>query len=151
MTMTLSFAQEETTTVSVDNFQKTDEVLAEVIKKGLELAQKTGEFVIEQAPDLIKQFYAWSLYQNIFFIILGIIIFLIGRYLPYLWVTDKQEYNNDIKFFRRWGNGGAFFGWAVFVISGIVSLIMILMSIYDIMYLVTAPKLYIIEHFLHKI
>ena len=34
---------------------ETDKQLAEILKKGLETAEKTGNFIVEQAPDLIRQ------------------------------------------------------------------------------------------------
>ena len=34
---------------------ETDKQIAEILKKGLEAAEKSGNFVIEQAPDLVKQ------------------------------------------------------------------------------------------------
>ena len=57
---------------------KTDEVLSKAVEKGIELAEKTGNFVIEQAPDLLKEFYQWRIISCIMWIVIAIILFLSG-------------------------------------------------------------------------
>jgi len=83
-----TYAQKDTIT---NNFTKTDEVLSEVVKKAVVLAEKTGNFIIEQAPDILQEFYNWKIISYIMGILLSIIIFLIGRYIPYLWLTKEES------------------------------------------------------------
>ena len=51
--------------------RKTDEQLAEILKKGLEAAEKTGNFVVEQAPDLIQQLIVWKTCEYILLILIS--------------------------------------------------------------------------------
>ena len=121
--------------------------LAELVKKGIEVAEKTGEFAIEQAPLLLKEFYRWHIIENIFFIALAIGIYLGGRYLPYLWLNKFDEYD-DIKFFKKSGDEGGMFAYIMFVSCAITALVITSCAIYDLVYILTAPKLYLIDYFI---
>jgi len=131
----------------VDNFQKTDEVLAEVVKKALSVAEKTGDFVIEQAPLLLQEFYNWHICSSIFFIILGIAFIIIGIRLPYFWL-DKEERNWDFKYLNRYGYEGVISAWFCFSIGLIVGIVMLMVNIYDLVFILVSPKLYLIEYFI---
>ena len=131
----------------VDNFKKTDEVLSKVVEKALNVAEKTGEFVIEQAPLLLQEFYQWHICSSIFFIILGIAFIIIGIRLPYFWL-DKEERNWDFKYLNRYGYEGAISAWFCFGTGTIVGIIMLIVNIYDLVFILVAPKLYLIEYFI---
>ena len=60
--------------------KETDQQLAEILKKGLEAAEKTGNFVVEQAPDLIQQLIVWKTCEYIFLILISI-AFLFSIYI----------------------------------------------------------------------
>jgi hypothetical protein len=54
--------------------------LAELIKKGIEVAEKTGEFAIEQAPLLLQEFYTWHIAKSVLLALTFIIAkILVGR------------------------------------------------------------------------
>ena len=131
----------------VDNFQKTDETLSEVVKKALNVAEKTGDFVVEQAPLLLQEFYKWQIYSKIFFILLGISIIFLGIKLPYLWL-DKEQRSWDYKYFSRYGDDGAISAWFFCSVSLLFGIVIILANIYYLIYVLTAPKLYLIEYFI---
>lgn len=131
------------------SFNKTDELLSEIVKKSIVLAEKTGNFVIEQAPLLLKEFYYWHITSNIFWIIFSILIFLIGRYLPYQFgVKEETKYKNE-KFFGRYFFESAPF-WILFSITSTISLILFTLKVYNLIFILVAPKLYLIEYFLNK-
>ena len=57
--------------------EKTEQLLETSLTKCLEVAEKTGQFVMEQAPDLLKQFYLWHTARNIAWVFsLSILIFI---------------------------------------------------------------------------
>jgi len=64
-----------------------NEALEKAILKGIELAEKTGTFIIEQAPEVIQQFYRWHTISNWFgigicvsiILILCLVVRLIGK------------------------------------------------------------------------
>ncbi|MEI2422352.1 hypothetical protein V6O07_18880, partial [Arthrospira platensis SPKY2] len=53
---------------------KTENALNELVKRALEVAEKTGEFVIEQAPHLSREFYAWHTYSSIFWMVVSLVV-----------------------------------------------------------------------------
>ncbi len=130
-----------------DNFQKTDEVLAEVVKKALVVAEKTGNFVIEQAPSLLQEFYQWHLWADIFGIALGLAIFFSGRYFPYCFGQKEESGYYDERFFGRWF-GMVDLIWVLFGVSTLISACFVFISLYDLIYLLVAPKLYLIDYFI---
>jgi hypothetical protein len=71
---------------SEGGFNKTDQVLSEVVKKALGVAEKTGDFVIEQAPLLIQEFYAWHTWSHILGILFGVLLIILGRVVPIIWL-----------------------------------------------------------------
>lgn len=110
-----------------------NEKLESIIDKSIALAEKTGEFVIDQAPDLLKEFYTWHTYSHIFWIIL-LSIFVVASVV----IVEKITKYEDDGFIR------IFHG-----IGGLIS-IPLLVNVYNLVFILVAPKLYIIEYFLHK-
>jgi len=129
---------------------KTNEVLSEFVKKAMVTMEKTGDFVIEQAPLVLQEFYKWHIAKNILGILFGIIIFLIIRYLPYIWLHKEKKYDDDIRFFNRYGDedGIAFVSWIVFIIGSITTLFLIPYCVYTLIFILVAPKFYLIEFFI---
>ena len=117
------------------------------IEKALDLAEKTGEFVIEQAPEVLREFYMWQIVSSLLLILLSVALFITGRYLPYLWLS-KEKYEWDTKYFGRYGEDDAVFSWALFSISSLVSITILACSIYNLLYIIIAPKMYIIDYFI---
>ena len=74
--------------------RKTDEQLAEILKKGLEAAEKTGNFVVEQAPDLIQQLIVWKTCEYILLILISVGLIL----------SIKKWYNSAIKRYGDFDN-----------------------------------------------
>ena len=133
---------------SGDNFKKTDEVLSEIVKKALNVAEKTGKFVIEQAPMLLQEFYAWHIWSNIFFILLGISCIICGRRLPYSWLS-KEESNWDYKYFKKYGDEKeVIIAWASYGIGLLIGIVMLIVNVYNLVYILVAPKLYLIDYFI---
>lgn len=146
MITSLSFGQKDST--NVDSFQETDKVLSEVVKKALVVAEKTGDFVIEQAPLLLQEFYKWNIFSHIFFIFIGIIIILSSRYLPYLWLTKEEGNWEYIRYFSKWGVEGSIFAYVIFGIGGIIGSTMFFINLYYLVFILVAPKLYLIDYFI---
>ena len=115
--------------------EKLEEQLLIVLQKAIEVAEQTGEFAIEQAPLLLQEFYRWHIISNLFmvilFILLGILSFKNGNR-----VSKKQgDYvDTPIPFFSHF--------------IAFISMIVVLVSIYNIIFILVAPKLYLIEYFI---
>lgn len=112
--------------------KQTDEALGKLIEKGIEVAEKTGNFVIEQAPDLLKEFYMWQLWSNVAMVILmtisGFILYKLAKKFTCDFDDDPIQYLFHIIFL-------------LFpTILGVV-------SAYKVFYILVAPKLFLIEYF----
>ena len=141
MVLAFSLSTNAQDSTKVDNFQKTDEVLAEVVKKALTVAEKTGEFAIEQAPLLLKEFYAWHITKES----LGVLLSSILLFIVYRLYKKLKKYQNeesldlaDAEYF--FPLVGIYCGFLFFAITLIVDL-------YDLIFILVAPKLYLIEYF----
>ena len=150
MVLAFSLSTNAQDSTKVDNFQKTDEVLSEVVKKALIVAEKTGEFAIEQAPLLLKEFYSWHIAKNSLGILFGVLIIIIGYNLRKLWgkKVDK-DYDKD------WNevvlNGYAseeISTWLSIILSSIFGLMLLIKCTYSLVFILVAPKLYLIEYFI---
>lgn len=115
--------------------EKTETQLSGLVEKAIEVAEKTGEFAIEQAPLLLKEFYAWHLISNIMGVILCLII--IVSFIV-LFKKTKFEY---IETFNE-------ILCIILGVSSISSFIFLCINIYNIVFILVAPKLYLIEYFI---
>lgn len=125
--------------------------LAEAIKKGLEVAEKTGNFVIDQAPELLNEFYRYIIFDSIFDIFMSIIIFLIVRYAPMLYLSkteSKDPMSANISFFGRYGEFSGIITWVIFFIGSVFSFIAITSAIHTLIFISIAPKMYLIQYFI---
>lgn len=138
------------TTSIVDNLQETDKVLSQIVKKALFVAEKTGEFAIEQAPLLLQEFYNWHIASSIFFIAVFLIISIVSIRLPYLWLTNKTKSNSyELKYFGRYGDEQEVaLSWCICVFGCIATTICLFSNLYDLVFILIAPKLYLIEYFI---
>ncbi len=108
-----------------------EEELKKALEQGLKLAEKTGEFVIEQAPELLQQFYNWHLVENIIVFSVGLLMLIAS-----IWSIryGLKEYESEYQILGAFG-----------ILISLVCLIIGAMSTIKIL---VAPKIYLIEHFL---
>lgn len=134
----------------MENQNQLKDALAEVVRKAISLAEKTGEFVMEQAPELIQEFLTWKLYENIFIAAICIAVIIMARYLPTLWLSkDKPNIGYlTVRFFNLYGEEGALVSLMVFISATVLATPFLIVSILDIIKIVVAPKIYLIEYFL---
>jgi TRAP-type C4-dicarboxylate transport system permease small subunit len=123
---------------------KLEEVLAKEAEKGIAAAEKAGEFVMEQAPELVQEFLRWHTVKHaggaaLWFIILGICVWGVR------WVSkhSDKELEADTEpltltlFFSAIGGAGAVAGFVY--------------NAYQLLYILMAPKLYVIEYFVNAL
>lgn len=126
-------------TISVVGYGQSelDETLANVVARAMEVAEATGEFVVEQSPLLLQEFYMWHTTVAIFWIVIGIAPLLIG-----LLVFNKAMEFNDGEYWYSPAPLGA----NLLAIAGFAT---IATNTYTLLFISIAPKLYLIEYFLH--
>lgn len=131
-----------------------EQQLSTILQKAINVAEQTGEFVIEQAPLLLQEFYMWHTASYCFGLIIGILIYLTGRYLPYTWLKNESTGKYSVKFFKKWNvnsdniSKDPSASWIIFVITTVTSSILIGVNIYNLLFIMIAPKLYLIEYFI---
>lgn len=114
--------------------------LAPIISKAIEAAEKTGDFVIEQAPLVLQEFYAWYTMKfilSIIFTFLGVVLF--GLITRWIWKQDSDD------------GGHYIVGFFIGIVPAITLLGIMISSIYDLIFITTAPRLYLIEYFAGKL
>ena len=120
---------------------ETDKQIAEILKKGLEVAEKSGNFVIEQAPDLVKQLITYKTIETSICVLIEItLMYLIFRYFKYLY--KKNNENSDFISDNELHVGAI-------IITFVLSIFLFFVFIYDIsnlIQLIFAPKIYLLEY-----
>ena len=120
---------------------ETDKQIAEILKKGLEVAEKSGNFVIEQAPDLVKQLITYKTIEASIYVLIEItLIYLIVRYIKYL----HKKNNEDSDFIVD--NEFHITGMIITLIMGIILFFVFINDISDLIKLIFAPKIYLLEY-----
>lgn len=130
-------------TVNAQNdFKEADKALSEIVKKALSVAEKTGDFVIEQAPALLQEFYRWHIAKSI------LTIFISSFLIVILLLLIKNRRKHIKTGYTDMGDPDIFFPIAFCVIGISVSAFWLIENIYDLIYITLAPKLYLIDYFL---
>lgn len=109
-------------------------MLAEEI---LGLIKDSKSFVVSQAPDVVQQVLRWKMYQNLFWILLGMIVTLPSIHgLLWAWVCSNRDDGAGVPVIVV----GA-------IIFGFLGSMWIVDSTLEILQLKLAPKVYLLEYF----
>jgi len=135
--------------------------LAKVVEKSLQLAEKTGDFVIEQAPLLLQEFYMWRTIQSCVWICFSIILyFIVINILKYLgekepFIYKKNEgYSFETEHDAVLKNGKYYTEYsyfAFFVLKNttiFMCMSIFLTQVYELLFIYFAPKMYLVNYFL---
>jgi len=116
-----------------------EKTLQTILDKSIEVAEKTGEFVVEQAPLLLQEFYKWHIASAMLGILLGT-FFAVCTYKGFkrlMFLEEKNSYADyDV------------FAYVLATIGGITSIVIFCVNTYDLIFILVAPKLYLIEYFM---
>ena len=117
---------------------KLEEQLSIILEKSLNIAEKSGEFIIDQAPLLLQEFYKWHTVSYI----MGSLIFLLTL-IPFIVFCKKAEFGNykvNNEFYEILA--------IMFGLASIFTVTFSLINIYKLIFISVAPKLYLIEYFI---
>lgn len=143
--------------------EKLETVLSELVKKAIDVAEKTGEFAMEQAPLLLQEFYKWHIAKSIVFILIASTIFIFSKYIsnlfgekePFKWIrnagysfsSEEESVLIRGRYYKK--NSDSYIGAIVFRYLGIIIFLIIFFTqLYKIIFITIAPKLYLIEYFI---
>jgi hypothetical protein len=127
--------------------EELEKKLVGLLEKAINAAEKTGEFAIEQAPELVKEFYNWEIASLIMMIITPVIALLLIKPIAKRLFLTKNDIDNDTFKLDEVNQGITVV--QIFVLA--VGSIFIVRGIYLLVYILTAPKLYLLEHVLNYI
>jgi len=130
--------------------EELEKQLATILEKALNVAEQTGEFVLEQAPQLLQEFYMWHTAKYILGVIAGIALIIIARVVINFWSKKYDEAEGvDWDECKMFGRVGDQFGMIVpYVIITFVGLTVFCINTYNLIFITVAPKLYLIEYFM---
>ena len=121
--------------------------LESMLMKALELAEQTGEFVIEQSPILLQEFYAWHIASSIIGIICSFIVISIVIMYP-RWFGTVEESLYDSQIGKRYYTEDAVIGfWIVHAVGAVTFITMFTINTIDLVKILIAPRLYLIDYF----
>lgn len=136
----------------VDTLQKPtnsslEESLAKMVNIGIKMAEKTGQFVIEQAPDILKEFYIWRAIENIIGILVVLIIVTMIRSFIKNLGKEKESHMND----QLWDNKYYEDAITTRVLYNLVGVLYFIAApmIVALFKIWLTPKIYIIDYFLN--
>ena len=120
---------------------ETDKQIAEILKKGLEVAEKSGNFVIEQAPDLVKQLITYKTIETSIYVLIEItLMYLIFRYFKYLYKKNNEDSDFIID------DEFHIIGMIITSLIGIFLFFVFINDISNLIQLIFAPKIYLLEY-----
>ena len=116
-----------------------NELLRPLVEKAINGLEKGTEFVIEQAPELVQEFYNWQFYENMF-IFVGCLIGIVQVFTLRASIKRFKEYKDDVLDMVKVVTQPMIACFAVvwFIISSL-----------KLIKLIVAPKLYLIEYFIN--
>jgi len=128
---------------------KLEEQLGIILEKALNVAEKTGEFVMEQAPQLLQEFYMWHTLRFSLGILLAVIFLLLSRFTCHLGSEKYDGKGLDYDEILLFGRKGHFVMMIIpFVIFSVAGVAFLFTNIYNIVYISVAPRLFLIEFFI---
>ena len=120
---------------------ETDKQIAEILKKGLEVAEKSGNFVIEQAPDLVKQLITYKTIETSICVLIEItLMYLIFIYFKYLYKKNNED--SDFIIYDEFH----IIGMIITSLMGIFLFFAFITDISNLIQLIFAPKIYLLEY-----
>jgi hypothetical protein len=119
------------------------EVLAQILKRSMEVAEQTGVWAMEMAPELIQQFLLIEIINSVIGLTVGILLITVWIVIKN-WMKRQEDEESIMDF--DVDVLAAFFGASLFTL--LPSLIMVSIHIHKILHILLAPELYLIKYFL---
>jgi hypothetical protein len=127
--------------------------LASVLEKSMEVAEKTGQWVLDMAPELIEQHLMWEFYSALFIAVLGLFILipsiLMAKYMHKEFKKEKED--NFFYHEKSWGytTKESIVPYLIGMVMGFFcSMAMIFVNIHTMIFISVAPEIYLIKNLL---
>ena len=73
--------------------EQLQQALAELITKSVQTAEKAGEFIVSELPEVVGQLLAWEITWNLIWFCFGILVFILsvyGNYRFFVWAKSED-------------------------------------------------------------
>lgn len=115
--------------MSAQTTNKYDELLYDTLKDSVEFAKQGGEWLAGQIPDIVEQLLTWYTVQYTLLIVVGLLVVTFSYKLGKKW-CKKSDGLSVV--------GG--------IISGLVGGILTINSIFNLAFILTAPKVWLLQY-----
>lgn len=125
--------------------EKTTELINTILEKAISVAEQTGEFVVEQAPDVIQQLLVWKFTVSLMAFCAGIISLIGLTYLINLVAKDNNAKNKDRASYHQFPTPMI---WLMGVLIQVLVVVIAFGAWEGMMWIKIwlAPKLYLLEY-----
>jgi len=122
--------------------------LNQLLKSSISAIDKGVSWLDGQLPELISQFIVWSLVASGFWMLLGFSLVGVGFYFIKLGNKVIEENKKRDSYRRLDFEVPCFFAAAIF---GVVGIVMSLIATYSLLFILIAPKVFLLEQFIRYI
>lgn len=119
-----------------------EETLIPYVEKVFEQLEKGYDFTMDQMPDLIQQFFLWHTLNHAFWLLVWASLFIIGL----VWFRKASKKISEYGYKEKWE-----IRQLVSILGSFVGIIGSLIKIPDLIFILAAPKLYLLEYFIEII
>jgi hypothetical protein len=81
--------------------EQLQQAVAELIAKSISTAEKAGQFIMSEMPDVIEQVMVWSVVWSLIWFFCGVFIVILtvyGNYRLYVWANSDRGDTDDMVF-----------------------------------------------------
>lgn len=76
--------------------EQTTQLINDILQKGIKAAEVTGNFAIEQTPEVIQQLLAWKFTLSLMSFLLGVAIFIAAPIITHkVWHKSRRYYKEQ--------------------------------------------------------
>lgn len=123
-----------------------DEAIAKVLETALNGLQKTGEFVVEQAPDVVRQLIAFHTAYYVLFVALAVVWYVVGYTVTYQIVKRRKAYIAKREYHYSDTVGYEISGAFCAVGTTLGATAMLCTNVINLLKITLAPKVWLLEY-----
>lgn len=118
--------------------------IAEILKQALEAAQKGGDWMAGQIPDVLHQLIIWTIVQGVVSVLAFLAFFTLGYFATNKWASQKLDYAD------MW-SGPKIGSCVAWIIGSLVFFLVATCTGYNALEAIFAPKLFLLEYAAHLV
>lgn len=130
-----------------------EKTLQKVLEKSIEVAEQSGEFIIEQGSDLLQQFFLWHTVKHSLGMVMWLLLLFALTRIMRIWGKEEpfseSHHEKSTKYLGRYYGEDGIIACVFFsIIGGGFCVSSFFISVYRLVFILVAPKLYLLDYFL---